>query len=496
MPHRTSEVRRGRRRRALAAALGGLAVFGTWHAWKPLPAGLSAAGPWRAVADADVRLLVDSTRIGPGGARVVSQAIFDAVLAAIARAEHTVVLDYFLFNAMGGATPPSEAGGRAISSELAEALLGWRAAHPTGALLVLTDPINDTYGGAASALFARLRSGGVEVASTDLDRLRDSNPLYSALWRAGVSWWEDLGEVPGWLPHPLGDPATRVQLRPWLRLLNFKANHRKVLACDDGAGGWACIVASANPHDASSAHSNIALEVRGAVALDVLAGELAVARMSGWRGTLAPAEPPPAGSPPADTLAVRYVTEYEIERELLAALRHARLGDDVALAMFYLADRDVVRELLAASERGARVRLVLDPNKDAFGRTKDGVPNRQVADELVRRSRRAIEVRWYRTEGEQFHTKLVLVRTAAETFLSLGSANLTRRNLEDLNLEANVAVRAPEGSSLAREAWSFFEGLWQDGPDTPTAPFELYEDRSRLRRLRYFVMERTGLSTF
>ena len=122
------------------------------------------------------------------------------------------------------------------------------------------------------------------------------------------------------------------------------------------------------------------------------------------------------------------------------------------MAMFYLADRDVVRELLAASERGARVRLVLDPNKDAFGRTKDGVPNRQVADELVRRSRRAIEVRWYRTEGEQFHTKLVLVRTAAETFLSLGSANLTRRNLEDLNLEANVAVRAPEGSSLAREA--------------------------------------------
>jgi phosphatidylserine/phosphatidylglycerophosphate/cardiolipin synthase-like enzyme len=164
--------------------------------------------------------------------------------------------------------------------------------------------------------------------------------------------------------------------------------------------------------------------------------------------------------------------------------------------MFYLSDRDVVRALLAAADRGARVRLVLDPNKDAFGRQKDGVPNRQVADELVRRSAGAIEVRWYRTSGEQFHTKLVLVRTAARTFATLGSANLTRRNLEDYNLEANIAVRAPHGSALARSLWQTFEDLWAPGPESPTAPFEAFEDRSRLRRLRYFVMETTGLSTF
>lgn len=463
-----------------------------------MPSGTSFASQWHFVPDQDVQLLVDSTRLGGDGRRIVSQAIFDAVLAAIARAEHTLVLDYFLFNSMGGAMPAREDGGRALSAELASALLARRLARPEMRMLLVTDPINETYGGAASELLARLRAAGIDVVLTDVGRLRDSNPLYSAAWRLALGWWDGVAEAPGWLPHPLGDPSTRVPLRPWLRLLHFKANHRKVIACDDGEGGWTCIVASANPHDASSAHSNVALQVNGALALDVLAGELAVARFSGWPGW---ADGPPEAlravptpeSRPANAVAVRYVTEYEIERQLLAGLGRAVAGDDVALAMFYLSDRDVVRALLAAADRGARVRLVLDPNKDAFGREKDGVPNRQVADELVRRSAGAIEVRWYRTSGEQFHTKLVIVRTAADTFATLGSANLTRRNLEDYNLEANIAIRAPHTSALGASLLHTFEELWSP---IPTAPFEAFEDRSRLRRLRYFVMETTGLSTF
>lgn len=463
-----------------------------------MPAGTSFAGEWHFVRDEDVQLLVDSTRIGDHRQRVVSQSIFDAVLAAIDRAEHTLVLDYFLFNSMGGATPLREDGGRALSDELASALLARRAAQPELRVLLVTDPINETYGGAASELLTRLRGAGIDVVVTDISRLRDSNPLYSAAWRLTMGWWDGVAEAPGWLPHPLGDASTRVPLRAWLRLLHFKANHRKVIACDDGEGGWTCIVASANPHDASSAHSNIALRVDGALALDVLASELAVARWSGWRGWAESPRPASNGGRAVDSLqdgeiAVRYVTECEIERELLAALRAAGAQDDVALAMFYLSDRDVVGELLAAADRGARVRLVLDPNKDAFGREKDGVPNRQVADELVRRSAGAIQVRWYRTNGEQFHTKLVLVRASAYTFATLGSANLTRRNLEDYNLEANIALRASHKSALGRSLLRSFEELWSP---IPTAPFEEFEDRSRLRRLRYFVMETTGLSTF
>ena len=50
--------------------------------------------------------------------------------------------------------------------------------------------------------------------------------------------------------------------------------------------------------------------------------------------------------------------------------------------MFYLSERQIVKALITAKERGVNVRVLLDPNKDAFGREKNGIPNRQVASEL------------------------------------------------------------------------------------------------------------------
>ena len=54
-------------------------------------------------------------------------------------------------------------------------------------------------------------------------------------------------------------------------------------------------------------------------------------------------------------------------------------GDSIDVAMFYLSDRDTIGALLAAAKRGVTVRVILDPNKDAFGRTKNGIPNRSVS---------------------------------------------------------------------------------------------------------------------
>src|SRR5690606_40100432 len=62
----------------------------------------------------------------------------------------------------------------------------------------------------------------------------------------------------------------------------------------------------------------------------------------------------------------------------------------------------LVEALIRARDRGARVRVLLDANKDAFGREKDGVPNRPVAAEL---HRAGIPVRFASTHGEQFHSK-------------------------------------------------------------------------------------------
>ena len=102
----------------------------------------------------------------------------------------------------------------------------------------------------------------------DLDELRDSNFIYSAFWRLTMKWWSGDGSGDGWLPNPLAGGPEEVTFGAWARLLNFKANHRKVLIADDGKRRLTGIVTSANPHDASSRHSNVALKLtrRGAAA--------------------------------------------------------------------------------------------------------------------------------------------------------------------------------------------------------------------------------------
>jgi phosphatidylserine/phosphatidylglycerophosphate/cardiolipin synthase-like enzyme len=145
------------------------------------------------------------------------------------------------------------------------------------------------------------------------------------------------------------------------------------------------------------------------------------------------------------------------------------------------------------------VRVILDPNRDAFGRHKDGVPNRPVANELVTQSADRIQVRWYRTHGEQFHTKFAMVRRGDRFVASLGSANLTRRNIGNYNLEANIAVETDAGSALAIEMQGYFDRMWNnDGPPGTeyTAAFGAYRDEDRGKYWRYRLMEASGLSTW
>jgi phosphatidylserine/phosphatidylglycerophosphate/cardiolipin synthase-like enzyme len=158
-----------------------------------------------------------------------------------------------------------------------------------------------------------------------------------------------------------------------------------------------------------------------------------------------------------------------------------------------------MKALLNSAARGAKVRLILDPNKDAFGREKDGVPNRPVATELVKKSAEKIQVRWYRTHGEQFHTKLALITHGDRLIVSLGSANLTRRNIGNYNLEANVAAELSAKSPQGIELISYFDRLWNnDGPPGTnfTAAFGAWKDDDTGRYWRYRLMEASGLSTF
>jgi phosphatidylserine/phosphatidylglycerophosphate/cardiolipin synthase-like enzyme len=467
-----------------------------WQTNKPLPPGTHVDSPWAPITPRDVTFIADITSADAYGRQNSSQAIFDEVLGVIRSAHKFIVLDYFLFNSTlgnGAGAPPAF---RPLSGELRDALIERRRLNPSLQVLFITDPINEVYGGVTSQDLVMLRAAGVQVVVTDLDPLRDSNFIYSSFWRLAIKWWAPKSGGGGWLPNPLDESSTPIAFGDWARLLNFKANHRKVIIADDGHDDMVTVVGSANPHDASSAHSNAALKINGPATLPLLQSELEVARLSGWKGQF----PLPAIAP-ANTGEgrLKVVTEGGILAELLERIDAARRGENIDLALFYLSDRAVIESLLAASRRGVAVRIIMDPNKDAFGHAKTGIPNQPVASELVAASDGDIHVRWYRTHGEQFHTKLAMVYSPERFWLTVGSANFTRRNLADYNLEANLIVELPRTTAVAQQTVDYFDTLWSNRASLGieyTADFGAYADPSQLSYWAYRVMEGTGASTF
>lgn len=458
---------------------------GLWQAYKPLPEGVGMAMPWRPAQT--VSFLVDRTYVDTHGVRHSEQQIFDRAFAMIGQARRLVVLDMFLFNDFAGAEDHIL---RPLSGELTRALLARMAQVPGLRVVVITDPVNTVYGALHAPHLERLQAAGAQVVMTDLSALRASNPTWSGPWALCCAWLGNRAGA-GWLPDPLA--GNKITLRSWLALPNFRANHRKVLVVDS-ADDWQALVTSANPHDASSAHDNVALQFSGSAALDLITSEAAVAAFSGEPMAVLPQ----ASARPSLSNAVlprlRVLTEAAIERALLEVIASARRGEALDLAVFYLSDRDVIAALKAARQRGVTMRVLLDPNEDAFGRKKNGVPNRPVAAGLVEAG---IAVRWCDTHGEQCHAKYLLHRGPTHATLIVGSANFTRRNLNDLNLETSVQFSAGLDHPAMDDAMQWFETVWNNRPGQHySVGYARYADDSFGRRLWYRIGEATGFSTW
>ncbi|MCG2581627.1 MAG: phospholipase D-like domain-containing protein [Marinobacter sp.] len=465
---------------------------GLYHAFKPLPPGVGYRGSEAPLANA--KLLTDTTTHNADGSTRLDHEIFDEVFRLIGQANRFVLVDMFLFND----SKPEGVTHRPLARQLTEALVKRKLAEPDIQIIVISDPINTFYGGAPSPWFSRLREAGIQVVETDLTRLRDSNPAWSAWWRVCCQWMGNSANS-GWLPNALGgNPAT---IRSYLALPNFKANHRKLIVVDEG-DHLRGLITSANPHDGSSRHSNIGLSFTGPAVTSLLESEKAILALSGAETGIvermidnSSRSENFAASPTADTLQV--VTESAILSSALDIIESAISGDQIDMAVFYLSHRRIINALAEARQRGVQIRVLLDANNDAFGHAKNGIPNRPVAAELVRSD---IPVRWCHTRGEQCHSKLLIKRNGANAVdVLLGSANFTRRNLNDLNLETSVHLRSKASSPVVKKAVRFFETCWYQGPDSNAVmslPYETWADESTFKYWRYRLMEASGLSTF
>lgn len=473
-------------------AILGLVVM-VYSLQKPLPPGVHMKGEEYSVPEESVTFLVDQTYLDSSGVRQSDQEIFDEVMRMIANAEQYILVDMFLFNDFQG-EPPEKT--RALASELTEALVAKKKTNNDIIITVVSDPLNTVYGGAASPHFERLKQHGITVILTDLTKLRDSNPIYAAFWRTFFQWFGNK-KVGGLMPHPFSPDGRKVTVRSWLALLNFKANHRKLIVADmpqaSGTTKMATLVTSANPHDGSSAHSNIAIKVEDKLWQDAVASEQAVGSFSGTAISNVPVEVEDQDG----GATVQLLTEGAIREKLIELTNNTQEGDSLDMAMFYLSERSVIRALASAAQRGVAIRLILDSNKDAFGRTKNGVPNRPVAHELKQKSNNNIQIRWCDTHGEQCHSKLILLRLGGRYIATAGSANLTRRNINDYNLETNVLVMNDSKIPAITRAQNYFDEMWSNsGERTYTTGYSQYADASFFKTVLYRFQEAIGLSSF
>ncbi|MEP6884119.1 MAG: phospholipase D-like domain-containing protein [Gammaproteobacteria bacterium] len=407
-----------------------------WNSAKPLPPGTHVVSQVSRLSEADVEFLTES----PQSPNVASR---DA--AAIDHAEQLIVIDR---------SP--------VTRELAQRLLARKRLRPGIKIVLVTDPANQVFGGTPAATLASLEQAGVIVARVQLDRLRDSNPLYSGVWRLLIGWWS----------NPFDEAPGNVSLRVWLRMQNFKSNQRQLLVADDGSAGWSAIIA---PTDAVAG-----LVFKGSVARAMIASELQIVKWSTDDDRLPAATPMEGGG--LGSIDARFLTEGGIKTALLDAVAAAGTGDRISIAVEVLSHRPLITAAIAAAWRGVRLRVLL---------SRDRIPNRTVADELLREGAGRIEVRWFADEPAVPRLSLLAVRHRSDLWLNFGAANFTRRNLDDLNLEAGVELRMPLRAAPARAVAEYFDGHW-----SRAAVYPRVADEGSAAYWRYRFAEATGLSSF
>ncbi len=486
--------------------------------------GTNVASPVMSVNPENLRLLFDITGVDEEGSRVTEQEIFDTLLEMIEEAEEQIILDMFLVNRFRG--PEDDEFYRDVTQELVEALVETKQRNPEIFILFITDPINSLYQTSCPPDLLPLKEAGGHVILTDLRQLPDSNFVYSPFYRV-ISYFNfvlapvmDLS----FLPNPFEEHGESFSPRQLSRLLNFKANHRKVAAVRRADGSWRALISSGNPHSASSAHGNVAVELaREGPIQEIVFSEYNLARASLLRRPELYFGPDAAirlvrqlegkmrdwpGETPAyegeDKVLVQYLSEEKVARRLVRLLISAEEGDKIQIMMFYLSDPGVISELKEAVHRGASVRLLLDPNKDAFGREKHGVPNRVTAARLynwaTEKEERDLHLRWFDTHGEQAHFKALrkFNEDKGTENLMVGSSNFTIRNLRDQNLESVLYLR--NARQKGEQFGEVFDRLWDNqGELHYTVGYEKYQAegmRLSFKGAMKFIGNTTGLCTY
>lgn len=480
------------RKKAILQVLIGILVLlvlvGLWNTFKSMPGLLSFEGQEYLVDEGDVDFLYDLTYYDESGELVYEQEIFDKIFELVDNAHDYILIDMFL---MGR----DEEGYRNLPVELKDGLIKKKKENPEISINFLTDEMNTRYYSYDHSEIREMRENGINIGFTNLAKLRDSNLFYSPFWRLFVQGFGNANyDCEDSFINPRGNYFC---LRSILRMGNAKANHRKMIVTSqlnvDGNKEMVSLITSANPDEYGSGYSNMGLLFKNGPVKEIYDSEMSIAKFS--KVDLEEYEISVVGDDSGD-VSLQYLTEGKIKKNLLKEIENSGGGDEIDIAMFLLTERSVIKELIKASERGVKVKLVLDPSRNLFGRDSKGIPNCAAAMDLVEKSNGKIEIRWYESGSNQFHTKMVVIRKAdGMVIVFLGSANLTRRNIKDYNVESDLKIVAGNKSDVMQEIYVYFERIWNNEDYEYTLGYDACSV-STMGYWSYRFQEASGFSSF
>jgi len=398
-------------------------------------------GEVRQVSEDSVQFLYDLTYEDENESVVYEHQIFDKVFEMIDNAETFVVVDMFLF----GTTNKKVY--RNLTQELTDHLLAKKEVNPDMRMYFITDYYNViSYG---DGHLRQLDEAGIEVifSSSDGKRTFGERDFMNSVFKKFLA----------------------------------KLNHRKTVIADSG-DKIVSLITSGNPHDASSPNSNVGFYFEEEIWRDIYGLEkkeflIEDSELDLFLGSF---EEKKGGE-----VFVQYLADGGLMHSLKEEIDKTVEGDSIDILVFYLSDRKIIDSLLRASGRGVDVKLILDVNIQSFGDEKFGVPNNPVAEKLIKKSDGKIEVRWYLSHGEQFHTKMAIIGKENEIVVLLGSSNFANNNRIIYNLQSDVMVVAPLNSSVSEDVYDYFNRLWLNENGTYTTDYEEFKDDSFFKKLIY-----------
>ena len=483
----------------------------------------------------------DLTYLDKDGNIQYDRNLWDATYKVIDNAKDYLIVEMFLFNDLYNKDKEHFP---EFAKEYTERLVKKQKENPNLKVYILADENNNFYGAFEHPFITSMKNAGINVIIVDIFKLKDTFPWYSPFWRTFI---KPMGnpQNKGWITNFYGDMWPKLTIRNLLRALNVKAVHKKVFLNEKEV-----VVSSANIHDPSYFHENIAIYTDGPIVKDVLHNLQLVAKFSDSEinvdgsdrrmenimnsgsndktetdektlnsenqkennvkqinnkeneqnvkeKTSINSEKNSITDTEGHTYKIQYLTEGAIGKHLDEDIDSLKVGDELLMGMYFLADKGVIDRLIRAANRGVKIRIIFDRSRDAFGMSTNGLPNKPVSKKLKKKTKGKIEIKWYFTNNEQYHTKITLMKkTDGNVIINAGSANLIKKNIRGYIMDANFRILTTQDSKISKDIYEYFDRLWENKDGLFTLNFDDEPTTGGFSDFMYKILDATQLGSF